>query len=123
MEFTDRTLTCRDCNRPFVFSAGEQEFFSVKGLVNEPKRCPNCRLLMRMQRIGEDASRAAEVPCAECGQLTRVPFQPKGYRPVYCTYCFQAKKGELQEASFEAAQASGDAEVVEQKVDVQVVAV
>jgi CxxC-x17-CxxC domain-containing protein len=124
MQFTDRTLTCRDCNRPFVFSAGEQEFFSIKGLVNEPKRCPNCRLLMRMQRIGEDASRAAEVPCAECGQVTRVPFQPKGYRPVYCTYCFQTKKGELQEAGNEAASAQKSEEQASEPIaEVEVLSV
>lgn len=97
MTFDDKILTCRDCNRTFVFSAGEQEFFSAKGLVNEPKRCPNCRLLMRVQRAGEDPGKTAEVSCAECGTATRVPFQPKGYRPVYCTSCFRAKKGELQE--------------------------
>jgi len=22
-----------------------------------------------------------------------VPFQPKGYKPVYCTYCFRTRKG------------------------------
>jgi CxxC-x17-CxxC domain-containing protein len=94
MEFEDKMLGCRDCNKQFVFSAGEQEFFSAKGLVNEPKRCPNCRLLMRIQRNGEDVNRVAEVSCAECGVPTRVPFQPKGYRPVYCAYCFQTKKRE-----------------------------
>lgn len=92
MVFQDKELTCRDCNKPFVFSAGEQEFFSAKGLVNEPKRCPNCRILMRVQRNGEDPNRTAEVNCAECGSPTRVPFQPKGYRPVYCSYCFRSKK-------------------------------
>lgn len=30
---------------------------------------------------------------AECGSPTRVPFQPKGYKPVYCTYCFRTRKG------------------------------
>src|SRR5260370_42425271 len=94
--FEDKSLTCRDCNKQFIFSAGEQEFFSAKGLVNEPKRCPNCRLLMRIQRNGEDVNRVAEVSCAECGVPTRVPFQPKGYRPVYCAYCFQTKKRETQ---------------------------
>ncbi len=92
--FEDKNLTCRDCQKQFVFSAGEQEFFAAKGLVNEPKRCPNCRLVMRVQRNGEDLARVAEVSCAECGVPTRVPFQPKGYRPVYCSYCFQMKKRE-----------------------------
>jgi CxxC-x17-CxxC domain-containing protein len=94
MVFEDKNLTCRDCNKQFVFSAGEQEFFSAKGLANEPKRCPNCRLLMRVQRNGDDAKRVTEVSCAECGAPTQVPFQPKGYRPVYCAYCFQNKKKE-----------------------------
>ncbi|HEX2647134.1 MAG TPA: zinc-ribbon domain containing protein, partial [Candidatus Dormibacteraeota bacterium] len=27
MSFVDRTLTCRDCGREFLFTAGEQEFY------------------------------------------------------------------------------------------------
>ncbi len=53
---------------------------------------------MRVQRNGEDPARTAEVNCAECGSPTRVPFQPKGYRPVYCSYCFRTKKLEGQPA-------------------------
>ncbi|MBS1989064.1 MAG: zinc-ribbon domain containing protein [Cyanobacteria bacterium SZAS LIN-3] len=94
MVFQDKDISCRDCNKSFVFSAGEQEFFHAKGLINEPKRCPNCRILMRVQRNGEDPGRTAEVNCAECGAPTRVPFQPKGYKPVYCTYCFRTRKAE-----------------------------
>jgi CxxC-x17-CxxC domain-containing protein len=39
----DKTLTCRDCGREFVFSAGEQQFYQSRGLMNEPGRCPECR--------------------------------------------------------------------------------
>ncbi len=92
MPFEDKHLICRDCQKAFIFSAGEQEFFSVKGLANEPKRCANCRILMRVQRSG-DPKQTAEVNCAQCGSSTRVPFQPKGYRPVYCVACFRLKKG------------------------------
>ena len=109
MSFQNKDLVCRDCHKTFVFSAGEQEFFSAKGLVNEPKRCPNCRILMRVQRNGEDPSRTAEVNCAECGSPTRVPFQPKGYRPVYCSSCFRSKKLEVQVAT--ETKATTDAEV------------
>lgn len=94
MSFDDRSLTCRDCGNSFVFTAGEQEFFSIKGLANEPKRCPNCRLLMRVQRSGEDPNRTSEVSCAECGAATRVPFQPKGYKPVYCCACYRIKRSD-----------------------------
>jgi CxxC-x17-CxxC domain-containing protein len=114
MGFEDKSLTCRDCEKQFVFSGGEQEFFAAKGLVNEPKRCPNCRLLMRIQRNGEDVNRVAEVSCAECGVPTRVPFQPKGYRPVYCAYCFQTKKRETQPE--QAAESETEVEVSEDQI-------
>jgi CxxC-x17-CxxC domain-containing protein len=90
--FEDRFLVCRDCSREFLFSGGEQQFFAEKGLLNQPKRCHSCRVLMRVQRAGDDPSHTTEVSCANCGALTRVPFQPKGYRPVYCTCCFRAHK-------------------------------
>ncbi len=38
MEFADRTLTCRICEKRFVFSAEEQQFFKLKGFVNDPRR-------------------------------------------------------------------------------------
>ena len=94
MTLDEKTLSCRDCNQPFPFSIGEQEFFLQKGLKNEPKRCPNCRLVMRVQRNGDDLNRTSEVSCALCGTPTRVPFRPKGYRPVYCVGCYQVKKKE-----------------------------
>ena len=90
----EKTLICRDCAQAFAFSVGEQEFFLLKGLKNEPKRCPNCRLVMRVQRNGDDINRTCEVACASCNTATRVPFKPKGYRPVYCVGCFQIKKKE-----------------------------
>ncbi len=96
MTFEDIDLACRDCGNTFVFSAGEQEFFAQKELYNRPRRCPNCRILVRVMRSGENPEKTAEVMCAECGTPTRVPFQPKGYRPVYCSYCFRTKKIEIQ---------------------------
>ncbi len=90
--FEDKTLSCRDCHQPFTFTAGEQEFYAVKGLVNEPKRCPGCRLLLRLKRDGKDPGYSAEVPCAVCGITTRVPFKPSGSKPVYCQTCMHEKK-------------------------------
>jgi CxxC-x17-CxxC domain-containing protein len=43
MSFSDKTLACRDCGRPFEFTAGEQEFYASRGFTNEPSRCPECR--------------------------------------------------------------------------------
>ena len=39
----DKTLICKDCQKEFVFTEGEQEFYKEKGLENEPQRCPECR--------------------------------------------------------------------------------
>jgi CxxC-x17-CxxC domain-containing protein len=85
--FVEKSLNCRDCGTDFVFPKAEQEFFAAKGLAHEPKRCPNCRVLMRVRRSGKDVANTSEVNCAECGIATRVPFHPKGNKPVYCVMC------------------------------------
>lgn len=41
--FEDRQLTCIDCSQPFIFTAGEQDFYDKKGFKEEPKRCKPCR--------------------------------------------------------------------------------
>jgi len=46
----DKMLKCVDCQSEFTFTAGEQEFYSSKGFVNEPKRCPACRQAKKQQR-------------------------------------------------------------------------
>ncbi|OGI20944.1 MAG: cytochrome C551 [Candidatus Melainabacteria bacterium RIFOXYA12_FULL_32_12] len=43
MAFEDLTLQCVECGGNFEFTAGEQEFYQTKSLVNTPKRCPQCR--------------------------------------------------------------------------------
>lgn len=87
--FADKTLTCRDCGIEFTFTAGEQEFYQSKGLVNEPGRCPECRQLRREGRPVARARAVHQVPCAICGTIAEVPFMPTQGRPVYCQDCFQ----------------------------------
>ena len=43
VNYQDKLLRCRDCGTEFLFSVGEQEFFALKGYVNEPT-----------QRVGSD---------------------------------------------------------------------
>jgi hypothetical protein len=38
-----KELSCRDCNRTFIFTDGEAAFYKEKGFESEPKRCPGCR--------------------------------------------------------------------------------
>lgn len=46
---SDRSLTCRDCGNEFVFTAGEQDFYTSRGF-SDPQRCPGCRQARKEQR-------------------------------------------------------------------------
>jgi len=89
------TLRCRDCGNDFLFTVGEQEFFASRGLTNNPSRCPECRAARKQQQsgggYGDSRSRREffSAVCSNCGREARVPFQPRGDRPVYCSECFQ----------------------------------
>jgi len=45
----DKKIKCIDCNKDFIFSAGEQEFFEEKGY-SEPIRCKDCRNKIKDKR-------------------------------------------------------------------------
>lgn len=98
--YTDKNLTCRDCGAPFVFTAGEQEFFAEKGYTNEPGRCPDCRAASKARRGGGYASDNYSRPqrqmfpatCSACGKQTQVPFEPRLDKPVYCSDCFTPRQ-------------------------------
>ena len=94
MALADKTLTCRDCGREFVFTTGEQEFYLSRGLLNEPRRCPECRGSRRQERSRGYGERTYAVVCAACGQETEVPFEPRQGRPVYCGDCYAKMKSE-----------------------------
>lgn len=49
MEYKDITIICKDCQKEFVFTAGEQQFYAEKGFTNQPVRCPECRKLKKQQ--------------------------------------------------------------------------
>ena len=99
MSFSDITLTCRDCGQAFVFTSGEQEFYKQRGLVNQPGRCSSCRGARRAGGgagagggYGGGAREMFTATCSQCGQEARVPFQPRGDKPVYCSSCFETKQ-------------------------------
>jgi CxxC-x17-CxxC domain-containing protein len=92
MPFEDKQLICLTCQREFLFTVGEQEFFALKQLVNVPKRCPDCRIAVKAEREGRTPPTMHDVTCEGCGQQTRVAFKPTGKSPVYCTSCFHTRK-------------------------------
>ncbi len=115
--FSDKVLVCRDCSNDFVFSSGEQEFYSTRGF-SDPTRCPDCRRARKAARAAGDdfalnstprssygsrdsaqprsggaARQMFKVTCADCGQETEVPFEPRSGRPVYCRDCYEQRSG------------------------------
>jgi DNA-directed RNA polymerase subunit RPC12/RpoP len=60
MNFKDpednKILTCVDCSKPFVFTAGEQQYFLTHKL-SEPKRCPDCRKKRHAMVLQQEAAR------------------------------------------------------------------
>ena len=103
MTYTDRTLTCADCGTNFTFSADDQAYHAERGFTNEPKRCPDCRATRRSQQ-GQSSGYSSggsyggqremfSTTCASCGKEAKVPFQPRGDKPVYCSDCFRSQQG------------------------------
>jgi CxxC-x17-CxxC domain-containing protein len=110
----DTTLTCRDCGQAFTFTSGEQDFYASRGF-SEPSRCPDCRAARKAQRDGGGSSSYGSygsssgggyssggargtremfsATCSSCGQEAQVPFQPSGDKPVYCSTCFEQRRG------------------------------
>ena len=106
----DVTITCRDCGQAFTFTSGEQDFYASRGF-SEPSRCADCRAARKAQRDdggssyssygsstsyggGERAPREMfSATCSSCGKEAQVPFQPSQDKPVYCSACFEQKRG------------------------------
>jgi CxxC-x17-CxxC domain-containing protein len=115
VSYADKALTCRDCGQAFVFTSGEQEFFAQKGFTSDPSRCQECRASRRGGRgggsdtggyssgggystggsggHGRQDRQMFSATCSSCGNEARVPFQPRGDKPVYCSDCFSQTRG------------------------------
>ena len=91
--YEDRTLVCRDCGKEFIFSAGEQEFYAKNDFKNDPVRCPECRRARKNAARGTQQRELFDAVCASCGKPTKVPFQPRNDKPIYCSECFAARRG------------------------------
>jgi CxxC-x17-CxxC domain-containing protein len=97
MGYQDRSIQCSDCGTTFTFSAEEQEQFASRGYTNDPKRCQSCRETRKSRNNGNGGNRGYsprapremfDAVCAQCGKDTKVPFEPRSGRPVYCSNCY-----------------------------------
>jgi CxxC-x17-CxxC domain-containing protein len=103
--YADQTLTCRDCGQTFAFTAGEQEFYAARGLINTPGRCPECRAARKAHGATGTAGTSRgysdrgeremhEARCDSCGGVARVPFVPRGDKPIYCSDCYNRSRAD-----------------------------
>jgi Zn finger protein HypA/HybF involved in hydrogenase expression len=60
ISFSDVNITCMDCGKIFIFSAGEQAFFASKAL-SLPKRCPECRKQRKLSIVPDSNSMMLEI--------------------------------------------------------------
>lgn len=83
IEYSDLTITCKQCGEDFIFSEDEQTFYKTRGF-STPQRCKNCRSKQRQStRV-----------CAECGNS----FVEGA--PVYCAACLINQKLEPTRIEF-----------------------
>ena len=61
----DKTLTCKDCGLPFIFSVRDQTFYAEKGFENEPQRCRDCRTARKTQRVAGGRAPRSPQPLPE----------------------------------------------------------
>ena len=112
-------IECAECGSFFLVPPAERAFRREHGM-SRPELCPVCRSQRRanshadvvagyeqpdngnsrgpigVKKLavgGSGGSKMYNATCDQCGGPARVPFIPRGDRPVYCRDCFNARKG------------------------------
>lgn len=93
----DRPMTCPECrarersqrNGDLITLYQKSETFDPFLFPNEAQNGHNHGGPGR----GRDGRTMHHATCAACGNETRVPFVPRGDRPVYCRACYNARRG------------------------------
>jgi CxxC-x17-CxxC domain-containing protein len=91
----DRPLLCPECrgkersrrNDDLISLYNKSESFEpfLFGKETQGGSLPNGRT--------RDSRALYSATCAACGTETKVPFIPRGDRPVYCRACYNARRG------------------------------
>lgn len=87
-KFVDRVLPCKECNKDWTFTVGEQEFYAEKEFENDPVRCKDCRKAQKMKRRQQYQERRA-------AGGRRAP-KADGEAPKPRGVCYAFQKGECE---------------------------
>ena len=101
MALRDRTLTCVDCGKEFVFPVCEQQYHKEMGLETGPEKCGECRAPLKCERllVRDAAGNTRECfkhACASCGRPAYVSVEPTASNPAYCGDCRARLEGEQE---------------------------
>jgi CxxC-x17-CxxC domain-containing protein len=89
-----RCPRCRRLNRPRDATEAEKQR-DAANLARSERRARKARAEQGgkvFATVTEGDRELYLVPCAQCGREARVPFQPRGSKPVLCQECFQRKR-------------------------------
>ena len=82
----DETLTCNLCNLQFIFSIGEQNFFTTMDYDAPPKKCKECRAKKRERNSGVSGYNSTggytSGPAAQPAAPATSPVPDKRYAPI-----------------------------------------
>jgi CxxC-x17-CxxC domain-containing protein len=96
MSFSRKSIRCCDCGTSFTINSEEQRSYASRDCSSEQIRCSWCRAVRKTElyKDGDYSYRLRpekqmfHATCTQCGKDTRLPFEPRFGRPVYCSNCF-----------------------------------
>lgn len=86
MSFADQKLMYRDCQKNFIFTVGQQEFYHQKRLMHAPSRRASRKNIRTSFRNKSQPD--IVITCSNRDIKTKVPFLPQNGRPIYCATCY-----------------------------------
>lgn len=109
----------KECEVPFRPTSGKPIFCSNCFQSQKEGSFPRRFEGRNSDRAGNFEDRQMfEAVCDECGNSCKVPFQPSGDKPIYCSNCFGEKKGAGNKQSGESqVQFKEQFEALNQKID------
>ncbi|OGO16554.1 MAG: hypothetical protein A2Z02_06750 [Chloroflexi bacterium RBG_16_48_7] len=90
MAFQDKSVMCVDCGFAFIFSAADQEYYSSRGYLIDPKRCTSCKEARQTQpkkHIPSLKREVSTITCVRCGREASVPAHSHTASAIYCNDC------------------------------------
>ena len=84
-EYKDRKLICKTCQKDFIWSAKEQQYYEKKGFKKQPQKCSGCREKANKLRN----SSMFYIHCGLCDNDAAMISPPPKDRVAICQECYE----------------------------------